>query len=169
MSVHPLVAQLYFTRSEFMRAIEGVTAEEAEVRFKPMNSISWMVGHLADQEARFWVLLPGGQPPHPELRDLVGTGKPASTPPLGEMLEAWRHTTKAANSFLEGLTLESSQRAFTWRGRELKENVGTLLFRSLFHYWFHTGEILAVRQQLGHQDLPEFVGPLPAFDPKQWQ
>ena len=27
-----------------------------------------------------------------------------------------------------------------------------------YHYWFHTGEILAIRQVLGHARLPEFVG-----------
>jgi hypothetical protein len=28
----------------------------------------------------------------------------------------------------------------------------------LYHYWFHIGEILAIRQILGHPALPEFVG-----------
>ena len=27
-----------------------------------------------------------------------------------------------------------------------------------YHYWFHTGEAHAIRQMLGHQDLPQFVG-----------
>jgi hypothetical protein len=30
----------------------------------------------------------------------------------------------------------------------------------VYHYWFHIGEILAVRQLLGHPGLPEFVGDL---------
>ena len=29
-----------------------------------------------------------------------------------------------------------------------------------WHYWFHLGEAHAVRQMLGHQDLPQFVGGL---------
>jgi hypothetical protein len=30
--------------------------------------------------------------------------------------------------------------------------------RNIYHYWFHTGEAHAVRQMLGHTDLPQFVG-----------
>jgi hypothetical protein len=26
------------------------------------------------------------------------------------------------------------------------------------HYWYHIGENMAIRQELGHRDLPEFVG-----------
>ena len=33
-----------------------------------------------------------------------------------------------------------------------------MLLRNVYHYWFHTGEAHAVRQSLGHQGLPEFVG-----------
>ena len=27
-----------------------------------------------------------------------------------------------------------------------------------YHYWYHTGEIQAIRQMLGHSNLPEYVG-----------
>jgi hypothetical protein len=27
-----------------------------------------------------------------------------------------------------------------------------------YHYWFHLGEAHAIRQMLGHPDLPQFVG-----------
>jgi len=37
-------------------------------------------------------------------------------------------------------------------------SVGSRLQRTTYHYWFHTGEVLAIRQMLGHRDLPEFVG-----------
>ena len=26
------------------------------------------------------------------------------------------------------------------------------------HYWYHTGENMAIRRVLGHMELPEFVG-----------
>jgi hypothetical protein len=55
MSPHLLVAQLRFTRGEFVRCLEGVSAEEARRRLKPMNCISWIVGHLATQEQYLWV------------------------------------------------------------------------------------------------------------------
>src|SRR5579875_1056397 len=31
-------------------------------------------------------------------------------------------------------------------------------FLALYHYWYHTGENAAIRQMLGHINLPEFVG-----------
>ena len=47
---HPRVDQLRFARSEFQRGLAGVSAEDAIRRLEPMNSISWMVGHLAWHE-----------------------------------------------------------------------------------------------------------------------
>jgi hypothetical protein len=32
------------------------------------------------------------------------------------------------------------------------------LQRVIYHYWYHTGENMAIRQMLGHTRLPEFVG-----------
>ncbi len=29
---------------------------------------------------------------------------------------------------------------------------------STYHYWFHNGEADAIRQVLGHANVPEFVG-----------
>jgi hypothetical protein len=43
-------------------------------------------------------------------------------------------------------------------GKPVDENIGTLLMRNIYHYWYHTGEASAVRQMLGHTRLPEFVG-----------
>ena len=51
--IHPFVAQLRFTRSEFKRALEGVTDAEARQRFLPMNCLSCNIGHLAWQEQRY--------------------------------------------------------------------------------------------------------------------
>ena len=44
---HPLVTQLRFTRREWVRGLQPVTVEEAARRFGPINSIAWMIGHLA--------------------------------------------------------------------------------------------------------------------------
>jgi hypothetical protein len=82
MNYHPLVSQLRFARSEFLRCLDGVSTEDAIHRFEPMNCISWIVGHLANQEHRYWVIWAQGQNLAPELQALVGYGQPASTPPL---------------------------------------------------------------------------------------
>jgi hypothetical protein len=52
---HPLVTQLRFTRSEWIRGLKAVTAEEAARRFGPINPIAWMIGHLAWQEQLYWL------------------------------------------------------------------------------------------------------------------
>ena len=99
-----------------------------------------------------------GQVLVPQLNDLVGGGKPASTPPLGEMWEAWRTITTAADLYLDSLTPALLQTHLMRDGETLPESVGTMLLRNICHYWFHIGEAHAIRQMLGHTDLPQFVG-----------
>ncbi len=158
MQPHLLVAQLRFSRSEFVRGLEGVSEKDAARRLMPMNCISWMVGHLANQEHRYWVILAQQKNVVSDLNDLVGYGKPASTPSLGEMWAAWRMVTAAADEYLDTLTPEILQRYLLRGGKPVDESVGTLLMRNIYHYWYHTGEAAAVRQMLGHTNLPEFVG-----------
>ena len=47
---HPLIDQFRFTRSEWLRGLEGVSEEDGGCHFGPMNCISWTVGHLAWHE-----------------------------------------------------------------------------------------------------------------------
>lgn len=160
--IHPLVTQLRFTRSEFVRCLDGVSAEEAIHRFEPMNCISWIIGHLALQENLYWVLWAQGEKLAPELHERVGWGKPPSTPPLDEMWSVWRTITAAADSYLDTLTPEVLETHLEWKGKPLRESVGTMLLRNTYHYWFHLGEAHAIRQMLGHKDLPQFVGNMSA-------
>jgi len=157
---HLLVTQLRFTRGEFIRCLEGISEEDACHHLGSMNCISWIVGHLANQEHRYWVILGQGQDLAPGLNDLVGYGKPASTPPLSEMWTTWRTVTAAADRYLDTLTPELLQTHFERKGERVAESVGTMLFRNIGHYWFHLGEAHAIRQMLGHTDLPQFVGNL---------
>jgi len=155
---HLLVTQLHLARNELVRALEGVTEGDAQRRILPMNCLSWFVGHLANQENFYWVLLAQGERLAPGLNELVGYGQPASTPSLEEMWEVWELITTSADKFLEKLTPELMQSHLEWRGKPRFENIGTMLLRNIYHYWFHIGEVIAIRQLLGHKDLPEFVG-----------
>ncbi len=155
---HPLVLQLNFARKEFQRGLEGVTEAEALRRFLPMNCISWNVGHLAWQEQRYWLTHMQGITLIPELNELVGYGRPACTPPLADMWSAWRTVTQAADTFLNALTAETILQPYIYNGEATKYSVGSRLQRVLYHYWYHTGENAAIRQVLGHTNLPEFVG-----------
>ena len=158
MPTHPLVNQLHFTRSELLRCLQGVSDADARRRIEPMNCLSWIVGHLADQENRYWMMVAQGQRLFPELNELVGYRKPASTPPFDEMWQVWHAITAAADHCLVTLTPELMQTHFEWKGKPMQENIGTMLLRNIHHYWFHIGEAYAIRQMLGHKDLPEFVG-----------
>ena len=104
---HPLVEQLRFTRSEWLRGLEGVAAEEAARRFEAMNSISWIIGHLAWHEQRSWLQRGQGRTLIAAV-DACGFGQPASTPPLDEMWTAWRAITQEADAYLDALTSVSA-------------------------------------------------------------
>lgn len=155
---HPLVDQLRFTRSEFVRGLKGVTGDEACQRFMPMNCISWIIGHLAWQEQRYWLTRAQGETPFPELNQLTANGAPASTPPLDEMWQAWRTVTQAADPFLDTLTTAILATHPTVDGKTFPATFGSLQRRTTYHYWYHMGEAMAIRQMLGHTKLPQFVG-----------
>lgn len=155
---HFLVSQLRFARGELVRCLEGVSDVDARRRLDPMNCISWIVGHLATQEQFMWVYMAQSQVIAPNLYERVGFGQPPSTPPLDEMWAVWREITATADNYLETLTPALMQMHFEREGEPFEENIGTMLLRNIHHYWFHIGEAHAIRQQLGHPDLPEFVG-----------
>ena len=96
---HPLIDQFRFTRSEWLRGLEGVSEEDATRHFGPMNCIGWTVGHLAWHEQRYWLERAQGQILFPELNELYAYGAPMSTPALGEMLDIWHTVTQAADPF----------------------------------------------------------------------
>jgi hypothetical protein len=156
---HPLVLQLRFTRSEFKRAIRGLTNEEASKRFMPMNCISWNVGHLTWQEQRYFLYYGQGQLPLQGIDKLFASGAPASTPALSEMLVAWDTITKAADPWLDTLTSQTLEQHVTRKdGKPASYIFGSLLQRVIYHYWYHIGENMAIRQMLGQTHLPQFVG-----------
>ena len=81
-----------------------------------------------------------------------------STPPFKEMLETWQTVTKAAEPYLDSLTTEVLLTDLLLNGEVVGQTRGSALRRITYHYWFHTGEILAIRQMIGGKDLPEYVG-----------
>ncbi len=155
---HPMVLQLRFTRSEFKRALHGVGDQDAKRVFPPMNSIGWCIGHMADQEQRYWLRLRLGELPFPLIHKDFGYGAPACTPDLETVWPAWETITAAVDPWLDTLTPALLSQEHTRYRSEETYTFGSLLQRVIYHYWYHTGEIMAIRQLLGHRDLPEFVG-----------
>lgn len=162
---HPLVLQLRFTRSEFQRGLLGVTDEEARRRFMPMNCISWLIGHLAFQEQMYWLVRAQGTEVAPDLREIAGWGMPATTPPLDQMWDTWNKIVTAADPWLDALTTDKLTTHMIVNGREHPESIGTMLRRCTYHYWYHLGEGMAIRQMLGHTGLEEFVGDIGVHAP----
>lgn len=155
---HPMVEQLRFTRSEWLRCLQGISLQDSYVQHGQMNCLSWLIGHVAAQENQYFVFLAQGKIIQPELRKTVGYGSPPSAPQLDAMWAAWHEVTAHADLYLDTLDSEALQGFFEWKGKPLAESIGTMLHRTIYHYWFHLGEAHAIRQMLGHRDLPQFVG-----------
>jgi hypothetical protein len=154
--VHPLVEQLRFTREEWLRALRGVPEEDGFRRLEPINSIGWIVGHLAWQEQRYFVARAQGHLPLPILDEVAASGGPPSTPSLKEMLADWKVVTAEADVWLDSLTTVGLLKPLPPPGNS--RTAGDAIRRTTYHYWFHIGEILAIRQLLGHPHRPEYVG-----------
>ena len=74
------------------------------------------------------------------------------------MLTAWQKITKAAEPWLDTMTSEMLQQNVISNGKQIQYKYGNLLQRVIYHYWYHLGENMAIRQSLGHKKLPQFVG-----------
>ena len=155
---HPLIDQFRFTRSEWLRGLDGVSEEDGACHFGPMNSIGWTVGHLAWHEQRTWLTRSQNIILFPHLNELFAYGAPMSTPSFKEMLETWQTVTRAVDPFLDALTTETLQSDLLLNGETVGQTIGSALRRVTYHYWYHIGEIQAIRQLLEHKNLPEYVG-----------
>jgi hypothetical protein len=161
---HPRVEQLRFARSEWVRGLRGLKEADAQRRLERMNSISWMVGHLAWHERLISMERGQGLRVEPEL-DRVASGAPASTPPLAEMWAVWRRVTASADAYLDTLTTADLLVPLPHDTRSGPPSAGSQLQRITYHYWSHIGEASAVRQILGHRRLAQFVGSIEAQAP----
>ena len=161
---HPRVDQLRFARAEWQRGLRGLGAEDARRRLEPMNSISWMVGHLAWHERLIWLERAQGLRAEPAL-DAFATGEPATTPDVAAMWRVWRRVVKRADVFLDTLATDDLERPLARDTRPEPPIAGTQLQRITYHYWSHIGEASAIRQILGHRGLAQFVGDIDSVAP----
>ncbi|MFT3894036.1 MAG: DinB family protein [Anaerolineales bacterium] len=137
---------------------EGLTEEEGAQHFGQMNCISWTVGHLAWHEQRTFLQRPQDVLLFSQLNEIFAVGAPMSTPSFGEMLEIWKTVTKAADPYLDTLTNEFLLTELPINGKNVGQTRGDALRRVTYHYWYHIGEIQAIRQMIGHKDLYQYVG-----------
>ena len=151
-----------FAISEFERGLQGLTDEEARTRLtkadgSEMNAISWTVGHITGH----WLLLAAyarqEEQPSGPVRFFGAAADPTPLP-LSDALKLLDE----AKTSIDWLSTADDELLSALReghavSRKQQESVGTVLMRVTLHTWFHTGEINAVRQMLGHAPIP-FVG-----------
>lgn len=147
-----------FALSEFERGLDGITDEESRRRMAKadgteMNAISWTLGHIAGHWLRVAAYAKQEEQPGEVLR-FFGPAADPSPPPLSDALKLLDD----AKASIDWLASADDVLMSTARGEGF-ESVGTALMRAVLHTWFHTGEINAVRQMLGHAEIP-FVGKL---------
>jgi len=129
-----------------------------------MNCISWNVGHLAWQEQRYFC---SSRKMRCRCRNqcLVRLRRSSQHPAASRDVDGVGCDHPAADPWLEALTIEQLQAHVVIDGQPTPYLIGSLLQRVIYHYWYHAGENLAIRQMLGHTDLPEFVGDIDAEAP----
>jgi len=152
-----IINQLVFARYEFKKGFNGVSEEDGKKRLMPVNSIGWIVGHLAWHEQFYWITRAQEKILVPEIIDQVGFGKPASTPPLKKMILYWEKITRSSDDYLYQLKESDLLGHMIVEGKKLPFNIGTMISRVIYHYWYHNGEMQALRQLMSHSDLSEFV------------
>jgi uncharacterized damage-inducible protein DinB len=157
----PRVDQLRFARTEWQHGLAGLSEADAAIRLMPMNSISWMLGHMAWHERLCWMRRARGLEVEPIL-DAFATGQPASSPSFAEMQTAWDRIVADADPFLDALTTADLEQPLGHDPRPRPPSAGSQLQYVTYHYWAHIGEVSAVRQLLGHTGLAEYVANFPS-------
>ncbi|MGD9118808.1 MAG: DinB family protein [Dehalococcoidia bacterium] len=152
--MHTLVDMLYLSRREFERNLVGLSDEDARKRIEPMNCISWIIAHVANQHHAFFVAWPYGKEIGSQYKP-YGYGQPASQPSLEEAMTLWHNACSDSEAWLNEVTDEVLRERPAVSSLE-RENLGALTVRCIFHTWCHLGEISSIRQVLGHQP-PQFV------------
>ena len=142
-----------------------------------MNAASWLIGHMAWQWARlatravyardfphldrqFGHLPSSNDEPFADLRRLVyryrtGTEIPPDPPSLDGVRELLRQS-REATSWLA--TADDALLASTVNARDAartiaREPIGKNVMRAVLHTFTHGGELLAIRQMLGHPEI----------------
>ena len=162
---HPLIDQLRFTRREWLAGLDGISEEDGARHLGRMNCISWDIGHLAWQEQRYCLQRPQGIILYPQLNELFAYGAPMNTPSFMEMIGIWRSVTEAGEPFLDSLTGKKLLEPLLLEAKDVGQPLGSALQRMTYHYWYHIGEIQAIRQVLDHSGLPEYVGDIEGLAP----
>ena len=116
---------LRLTCKEFDRNLAGLNDDDARKRIEPMNCISWIIAHVANQHHTFFVAWQ--QEKAAETRFLpYGYGSPASQSHLEEALSLWHDATGDTEVWLKSVTNEKLKELPATSSPE-SENNGALM------------------------------------------
>jgi hypothetical protein len=154
--MHPLVEIQHTTRKEIERILVGLSDEDAQKRVQPMNCISWIIAHIAQNQYSMFVAW-AQDIEFPERFRKYRSGNPPLQPPLDEAMALWEESCRESDKWLDTAT-ESDMRSRFSKPDAVRayETAGTLVVRNIFHTWSHAGEMHSIRQVLGHKP-PDFV------------
>jgi|GEM_PF-1356898 hypothetical protein len=154
--MHPLVEIQHTTRKELERILVGLTDEDARKRVQPMNCISWIIAHIAQNQYSMFVAW-AQDVEFPERFRKYRSGNPPLLPPLDEAMALWEESCRESDKWLDTATESDMRNRFAKPDAvRAYETAGTLVVRNIFHTWSHAGEIHSIRQVLGHKP-PDFV------------
>lgn len=120
--------------------------QEGKKIFKPMNCISWMIGHLACINYNI-VARNSKNRSIPDINDKFGNGSPHFQPEILDVISLWETSVRECFAFLDQMEEEDLKNKIS--DSKMNFNLGTDISRLTFHAWNHMGEIAAVRQFLG--------------------
>lgn len=155
---HHLVRKVKHVRQELRRAIEGLSVADMEKRVAGINSVVWIIGHLAWHEQLYWLERRGLPLVSAQLADYgFGRTVPEHMDTFETLFAQWQKVTESSNDWLESLNTEDLRGHLKGENRSESENIGSKLMRVIGHYYLHIGQITAIRKILGY-NVPPFVG-----------
>lgn len=151
-----LIAQQYALNAERVSsAIENIPEDDFYRSPAGMNSLLWILGHLANTRLGIVSIL-GGQAERP-WNELFGNGsKPgdrASLPSVAEVRAAWPLAVAALNAQMQNVTDEELDKpASRPMPLEDKSALAAAAFLAS-HEMYHLGQIAALRKWLSNNDI----------------
>ena len=159
-----LVALLFEAFRELDEAMDGLSNDQAVVGQHGESSFAWTYAHTTNQVDAWVNVRFAGLAAHPligQQRFRVG-GPGASADDWPTIKEAVSETRRSAISYLSPRSDRELETVIPYDGsferlRDRGINLRYALMRAVAHHYFHTGEIVTKRRQLGH-DVGDFPG-----------
>ena len=158
----PLIRLLYQSWSDLDHAIDGLTVEEAVLRFENASSIAWTVGHLAFDIDVWLNRRLQGLPAHKLIRRRFATGGTGEASDWLEIVDATSEVRASARQLIDATPPPDLERAIPYDGpveylRQPGLTLGYALMAVASHHFQHAGEILTLRSRMG-PSVPDEAG-----------